>query len=90
MADKSSSSAEHSASEPMRKARGAGEAPWNRADVEPGGASEPTSATVARFLPSPGKDILLTEPPTKVCASHGKEPACQMIGDTAELAVLTS
>ena len=45
MAEPYVSSAEHGASEPMREARDAGEASWNRAEDEPGGASEPTSAT---------------------------------------------
>ena len=45
MAAKSCSSAEHGASEPLKNARDAGEASWNRGEVEPGGASEPTSAT---------------------------------------------
>ena len=45
---------------------------------------------MARFLPGSGEDILLAEPPTEICAPHGKEPACQMIGVAAEHAVLAA
>ena len=67
-ADRSSGSAEHGASEPVHNA---GEAARNPAEVEPGGASEPTIATVARSLTGPGEicGIPLPEPPTEICVA---------------------
>ena len=53
-----SSSAEHGASDLVRKAilqyygEAGGEVAWNRINAEPGGASEPTSATEASTCPA--------------------------------------
>ena len=71
MAVKSLSSAEHGASEPMLEARHAGESSWTRAEVEPGGASEPTSATHSSAADQHRGKRNLEDPPTSLHESDG-------------------